>query len=262
MSILEAVIFGAVQGFTEFLPVSSSGHLVLLERLFHISEPSLLYRVVLHLGTAIAVIVVCFKEIAGVVKKPRSKLCFYLFTCVLATGIIGILMDTFLNDMVMGSYVSYGFLITAVFLCLVQFLVKKREPEEPFIGYIDYNATGMKFSQCLAMGIAQGVAVLPGISRSGATICSGVTMGMDRDRAARFSFLVSVPVIFGSCLLELVKEWDSIVFTGFMPMLVGFIVSFITGFIAIKFMLKIVSKSMYYPFAVYLVVIGIASFFI
>lgn len=250
MTILYAIIFGLVQGLTEFLPVSSSGHLVLLNNIFGASNNFLFFTLLLHLATLLAVFVVLRKEILYLIKHPFSNETKRLVIATIPTVIIVLIFETFVKDLFGGGLLKYCFLITALLLFVTDMLSKRNESSKEF-----------RFKSAFLMGIAQGIAVLPGISRSGATICTGLLCGEDRKQTAKFSFLMSVPIILASMLYEIlgaVRTGQSLIDAGtIFPTIVAFVVAFITGIFAIKFMIKIVEKARYFWFSIYLILLVI-----
>lgn len=258
MSVWQAIIMGLVQGLTEFLPVSSSGHLVLLQRLFGI-DGGLFLPIVLHLGTLVAVCVVFFKDILALFKKPFKTLGFLVLASVPA-AVVGLLLDDIIEDAIFGGkyfalFLAAFFLITGCVLFATEKFAKKREGTLP-----------LNLKVTLSMGFAQAVAILPGISRSGSTICAGTFAGGKREEIAKFSFLMSLPVILGSFVIELFKGLkDGEIQTAFssggasfgIGVAVGFVVSAVSGLFAIKLMLKLIQKANYKWFSLYLGVLSV-----
>ena len=262
MSIWVAIIFGIIQGLTEFLPVSSSGHLTLFNKLFGIQENTLLFAVLLHLATLFAVLFVLRKEIWLLIKNPLGREAKNLYIATIPTVVIVLLTKGFLEDSFSSAkLLPYCFLITAVLLLFTHFYEKRRPinlnfyPKQGFL-----NNTKSSF----IMGIAQGLAVLPGISRSGSTICAGLLAGEEKKRVANFSFLMSVPIILASMLWEILSgEFSQIASSEMVaPVLVSFFAAFFVGIFSIKLMLKVVEKAKYYWFSLYLVCLAIFSFFV
>lgn len=258
MEIFQAIILGLVQGLTEFLPVSSSGHLLLLQRLFGI-DGGLFLPIILHLGTLIAVCVVFWKDILALFKKPFKTLGFLVLASVPA-AIVGLLLDDLIEDALFGGkyfaiFLAIFFLITAALLFVTEMFAKKREGTLP----VCLKTTAF-------MGLAQAVAVLPGISRSGSTICAGTLAGGKREDIAKFSFMMSLPVILGSFVIELFKGLrDGEIQSAFsgggatfgIGVALGFIVSAVAGLFAIKIMLKVIQKADYKWFSLYLCILSV-----
>ncbi len=249
---------GLVQGLTEFLPVSSSGHLTLLQKIFGI-EGGLFLPIILHLGTLVAVCIVFFKDILELFKPPFKKMGFLVLASIPA-AIIGLLLDDIIEEKLLGGkyfavILAAFFLVTAGVLFATEMLAKRRQRELPIC-----------FKTVIPMSLAQAVAILPGISRSGSTICAGTIAGGKSEDIAKFSFLMSIPVILGSFIIELIKGiCDGSIAQSFeaggaelgISIAIGFIVSAISGLFAIKVMLKAIQKTNYKWFSLYLVVISI-----
>jgi undecaprenyl-diphosphatase len=250
LSIFEAIILGIVQGVTEWLPVSSSGHLVLLQHLLGFEQP-VIYDIVLHLGSLVVVLAVFRKDIMelvlGVLRREEKSLRYaaYLAIATIPIGIVGI----FLNDLVKELFsdvrtVGVSLLFTALLLHLSQYPTTK-----------DKKIT---LKSAIGIGIMQGIAILPGVSRSGSTISAGLMQGIEREEAARFSFLLFIPAILGATLVEAknITEIADPVALG-----VGTLVSIIVGYLTLNFLLGIVktgnfSKFKWYCLAVGLLILG------
>ncbi|MCL2210489.1 MAG: undecaprenyl-diphosphate phosphatase [Treponema sp.] len=259
MNLLEAVFLGIVQGLTEFLPVSSSGHLVLLQKIFNIKEPSLFFDTMLHLGTLISVFIVLWKDIWDILKKPVQKLTLFLIIATIPAVIAALAFNDSIESIFLSAkFLGWCFLITSALLVAAE-LVSKRAVK------LDINlkkADGMTWLHALFIGFMQALAIPPGISRSGATISGALFCRLDRDFAARFSFLMSIPAILGAVVLQskdliqgsAVQSETSIPFGA---VITGTIAAAIVGFFAVKFMLKIIREKSLFGFAIYTGVLGI-----
>lgn len=255
MSILYAIILGIVQGLTEFLPVSSSGHLVLVNKLFGESGDFLFVAILLHLATLLAVVIVFRKDILYLIRHPFSLEAKKLYIATVPTVIIVLIFEGFIENTFGGNLLPYCFLITAILLFIAEMLKDKKPSLKKEISY----------RSAFLMGISQGIAVLPGISRSGSTICTGLFAGENREEVAKFSFLMSIPIIIASMLYEVlgaVVNKTPIFVGNVFPVIIAFLFAFIVGIFAIKVMLKIVSKAKYFGFSIYLIIVAILSFFI
>lgn len=250
MNLINVVIIGIVQGITEFLPISSSGHLVILQNLFGINEGQLTLDIFLHIGTVIPILIIYWQEVKDILlfKKETRRLSWLIIIGIIPTGFIGF----FLKDFFVGffsSVLNVGFmlLITGLFLYLVEkFAVSKKGLAE------------MKEHNAIIIGIAQGLAIIPGISRSGTTITASIFQGLDRESAAKYSFLVSIPVIMGAGLLELKEVFDN-GFTGtsnWALIITGAAVAAVTGYLAIKYLLHILKQGSLMVFAYYCWILG------
>jgi len=257
MTFLQALILGIIQGLTEFLPVSSSGHLEIAKVLFgddSLPQESLTLTVVLHFATALSTLVVFRKEVIEIFKglfqfKWNEELIFSLkiILSMLPAVIIGLFFEAELEALFSGRLVLVGvmLLITAVLL----FLADRAKKTDKNVSYIN----------AFIIGIAQAIAMLPGISRSGATISTSVLLGVDRERAARFSFLMVVPLIVGKVAKDLFTGEINFESSQIGVLGVGFIGAFIAGLLACTWMIALVKKSKLSYFAIYCVVIGLIA---
>lgn len=254
MDTLDAIILGVIQGLTEFLPVSSSGHLELGKAILgdnSIPEESLLFTVVLHFATALSTLVVFRKDVITILRglfqfKKNKETIFSLkiILSMLPAVFIGLFFEEHLEQLFGDNIQLVGFMLLITALLL--FLADKAKNTSKKVSY----------SNAFIIGVSQAIAMLPGISRSGATISSSVLLGIDKTQAARFSFLMVVPLIFGSIIKQLISgdiAYDS---TSFGPLAIGFIAAFIAGLAACTWMIKLVKKSRLSYFAVYCLIVG------
>lgn len=245
--LLVHIILGIIQGFTEFLPISSTGHLVLFRKLFDLQEAGLLFDTMLHLGTLVAVVIVFWSEVKYMILNPFSKLTRLLVVGTIPTGIIGLAFDDFFEEISRtGVTIGYEFLVTGLILWGVESMRRGHRK----IDQINYT-------DALIIGTLQGAAILPAISRSGLTIAGSLMRGIDRADAARFSFLLSLPAILGAAVLQTKKLVEHPIETSsLIPMLIGTIFAGIAGYIAIRWMLKVISSGSMKGFAVYVWILG------
>ncbi len=285
MTVIEAIILGLLQGLTEFLPVSSSGHLVVAQKLFGLQDIPTLYNVFLHLATLLAVILFFRKQILGLIlvlyrwvfnkpiqnspeskglysqansileEKAKRQTILALIFATIVTGIMGLGISTILPDLPI-VFVYCGFLATAIVLILSSRLAPNINKDERQLNYVTPI-------QGLVIGFVQGIGVFPGISRSGITISGGIIFGVNRNVAGEFSFLLSIPAILGAFLLEL-RDLEGVASTiGFLPVFIGCIAAFISGFFALSFLMKLIKKGKLEYFAYYLIplaIIGLVFF--
>lgn len=254
MSFLEAIILGIVQGLTEFLPVSSSGHLELAKVIFgdqSLPQESLTFTVVLHFATALSTIVIFRKEVFDILKglfqfKWNDEFIFSLkiIISMIPAVIIGLMFEEQLESFFNGNILMVGFMLLITGLLLL--LADKAKNTN----------TNVSFKNSFIIGISQAIAMLPGISRSGATISTSVLLGVDRTKATRFSFLMVVPLIFGKVAKDFYSGDISLESEQIGSMSIGFIAAFISGLVACNWMIKLVKKSKLYYFAIYCFVIG------
>ena len=248
MTVSQALIFGAVQGITEFFPVSSSGHLAILQALFGLKEPQIDFDIFLHLGTLLSILVFFRKSILALFGKDKKTL-LYLITASVPTFIIGFsFKDAVERFFGMPAVVGYMFIVTGIWLTLASVFVKKPGPrKEPGV------------LNSLAIGIAQGIAVMPGISRSGATVATGLFAGLEKEAAFRFSFLLAIPAVAGATILKTHKIGGGIIGKDSVSYILGGLVAAAVGLWAIKAFFGIVKKNKLYLFGIYCFLVGIAS---
>ena len=256
MGLIEATILGAVQGITEFLPVSSSGHLVILQKIFGISEPTLFFNTMLHIGTLFAVFIVLRQEIINILKNPIQKLTLLLIIATIPIVIVAIVFKDFIEQVFdSGNYIGFFFLITAAALLISEYLSKR--PGETRSG------SEMTWKDAVMIGVLQGIAILPGVSRSGLTISGGLARKLDREFAAKFSFLMSIPAILGALVFQLkdIVGNDTVSFAGssLTTMLAGTVTAFIVAIFSVRLMLKIVKEKSLKCFAIYVTILGIIA---
>jgi undecaprenyl-diphosphatase len=252
MRIIEALILGAVQGITEFLPVSSSGHLVLLQQIFRISEPVLLFDTMVHIGTLVAVFVVLWKDIWAILRRPLQAMTGFLVLGTIPTVIVALVWkDAIEAAFFSAAYLGFAFLFTALVLLTCEFLAGRANRLRP--------AGAMGWLDALIIGIFQAIAIIPGVSRSGMTLSGALSRRLDRNFAARFSFLLSIPAILGALVLQIkdVLSGESIGGIGMGPIIAGTAAAAVVGFFAVKLMLKIVRERSLRGFAVYVAILGV-----
>lgn len=283
MSLLQAIVLGIIQGLTEFLPVSSSGHLSLFKVVFNVNiEGGLLYDVMLHIGTLVAIFVAFHKDVfelikegfgflfdvisnlgifisrlfggkkdyRNVLKSSYRRFVLLIIIATIPTGIIGVVGGDFVEKAQQGLLIPGICLIITAVLLLIADRVKKG----------NINASNAKNSSALAVGVSQGIATLPGLSRSGTTITACLLCGFEKEFAVKFSFLMSVPAILGAALLE-VKDFSSsdVIATEIPVYVIGMLVAGVVGYICIKTMLVIVKKHKFTFFSIYCFLVGLIA---
>lgn len=271
MTIFQGIILGLLQGVAEFLPISSSGHLAVVQRLFDLQDIPLLFDVFLHLATLLAVIIFFWKKIwyllcvfcRWITRRSKQEdssahstiIAFLIGTGV--TGVFGILLSDFISDISI-KIICCGFIITAFLLLLSAWIEKKYFANKTSqSSEQDSENIYVKPIQGLFIGLAQGFGVFPGISRSGSTIAGALLCGVNRKTAGEFSFLLSIPAILGAFLLE-VKDIGQISSSvGIAPIVAGCVAAFISGFVALFFLMKIICKGKLEWFSLYLIPLGI-----
>jgi undecaprenyl-diphosphatase len=262
VSIFQAILLGLIQGLTEFLPVSSSGHMVLLQKLFGIDEGAMFFTVMVHVGTLIAVFVVYRKTIWDMIKHPLQKKVLLIVISTVVTAIIWFAFKkVFTAAFTDANYLGFGFMLTAILLVAGEWAAKRNSKRsEHSSRRVKYRGTIERMSvlQSIGVGVMQGIAIFPGVSRSGSTISGARFFGLKKSDAAEFSFLLSIPAILGSCVLELPDLIK--VGTGDVSMLtaiIGLVAAGISGYFAIRFMIKLISHRRLTGFAVYVAILGI-----
>lgn len=257
MSFLDALILGVVQGLTEFLPVSSSGHLELFKAILgddSLPQESMMFTVVLHFATALSTLVVFRQEILQIIKglfqfkwNEESKFSLKIILSMLPAAVIGVLFESELEQLFGGQifFVGCMLLITSGLL----YFADRAKDTDKSVSYLN----------AVIIGIAQAIAILPGISRSGATISTSVLLGIDRTKSARFSFLMVLPLIFGKIAKDLLFGDMSMVDANMVNLTVGFLAAFISGIVACNWMIALVKKARLSIFAVYCLIVGIIA---
>lgn len=256
MTIIQAIILGIIQGLTEFIPISSSGHLILVHEWLGVTTESLIFDVALHLGTLIALVIYFYKDIYSITKSLFVRDNNTNLAMVLAVATVpAVIAGFFLQDLAESSFrsvrlVSLGLIIVALLMLWAESYSKKLKQKT--------KLQNVSARQGVLIGIAQAVALIPGVSRSGATITTGLFAGVERKDATRFSFLLGIPITFGAVLkvfsssgtLDLLQAEQTI-------FIVGVLSAFLSGIFAIQFMLKYLAKHTLNVFAYYRIVVGI-----
>lgn len=254
MQVWQAIILGAVQGFTEFLPVSSSGHLLLMERWLGVNtDGGLFFDITLHIGTLVPVCIVFFKSIKGLFKKPYNKL-LYLFVASLPAAATGFLFQDEIEILFKGGGLLSAILLAVSFICTATELLVAEK-----ISKKNKNALPLSLKSSIIMGVFQGVAVIPGLSRSGTVITGGTISKLDGNANAEFAFLMSIPVILGAAAISGVKAVKGGCNIVPMPVIFGVITAAVTGYIAVNAMMRAVKSAKYKGFSVYLIMLAAAS---
>lgn len=247
--VIKSLILGIVQGFTEFLPISSTGHLVLGRKYLGMSDAGLFLDTMLHFGTLVAVVAVFWDDILFLLRKPFSRLGLLILAGTIPTAVIGLSFEDYFEEISKtGSTIGIEFLITGWILWLADRM--KRNGKK--------SLEQITFKDALIVGTLQGAAILPAISRSGLTIAGCLFRGIKKEAAARFSFLLSLPAILGACLLQgkkLVEHQAEAI--GLFPLLCGTFAAAISGYIAVKWMLRILQTGSLRIFAYYVWLLGL-----
>ena len=269
MTFLQSIILGLVQGLAEFLPISSSGHLALLQNFFGIREDNVLvFTVLLHLGTLVSVFIIYWKDIVELVielfktikdictgkglrinSSPTRRLGFMIIVATIPTTIIGLTLNDFFESLYASVImIAVGLIFTGIILIVAERMGKSNK-----------DVMEMKFSHAIFIGCMQGLAIWPGISRSGSTLFGGLISGLERKFAVKFAFLISIPSILGSVILETpaaIAQGMDMSMLG--PIIVGVVISALSGIFAIKAMIKVVSNKGLFGFSIYVWLVAAA----
>ncbi len=234
---------------TEFLPISSSGHLVFFQSYFGLKEPRLFFDVMLHFGTLLAIIVYFRRDLLGILRDMASsatgrkngegiKCLFWILVATIPTGLIGFLLKNWLESLfTQPKTVGAMLIVTGTLLFLTRWAKKEGRHLEQ-----------MEWRDALLIGLAQGIAIIPGISRSGATIATALFCGLNREWAGRFSFLLSIPAILGATLLELYQVNST---TELQAVSIGTVIAFLSGLLSLAFLMKVIQKGKLFHFSYY-----------
>ena len=258
MDWIEALILGIVQGLTEYLPVSSSGHLAIASNFFGINgEDSLMFTVAVHVATVLSTLVMLWKEIDWILKglfkfemNAETKYVLNILVSMIPVGIVGLFFKDKVEEAFGSGLLVVGvmLLVTAVLL-IFSYYARPRQKER------------LSLRDAFVIGLAQACAVMPGLSRSGSTIATGLMLGNKKEMLAQFSFLMVIPPILGEALLDIlkaVKGEDVMGGVGMLPLCVGFMAAFISGCFACKLMINIVKKGKLVYFGIYCAIVGLA----
>ena len=252
MSMLEIIVLGIIQGITEFLPISSSGHLVIAQNILGVKSPGNTLEVLFHFGTLMSVVYVFFEDIKQIFltmnEKNNQLFIFYIIIATLPAILAGLLLkDYFLK-------IFDNVHLVGLALCSTGFLLI-------FSKRFKNNQKEISFSSSIAVGVAQAIAIIPGISRSGSTISICMFLGIPPKEAARFSFLLSIPVILGASFLGYLEIESNNIFNN-LTLTVAITTSFVTGVLALKILLKILEVGRFYFFGFYCLIAGVSTIFI
>ncbi|MFN2286689.1 MAG: undecaprenyl-diphosphatase UppP [Anaerolineae bacterium] len=260
MTLWQAILLGILQGATEFLPVSSSGHLVIVPHLLGWPDPGLALDTILHLGTLVAILIYFWSDLWRLARAalkslrtrqlddPNARLAWALVVATIPGGILGVLLQDYFEKLFgMPKAAASFLLVTAALLLLSEYLAKRELP-----------ITAMSWWHALLIGLAQALAIVPGLSRSGSTIATGLLLGYRREDATRFSFLLAVPIVLGGGLYQVYKVLRAGI--GGVQLQIfgaGFLAAGLTGYLAIAGLLMLVRRRSLWPFALYCATFGV-----
>lgn len=261
MTAFKAILLGILQGATEFLPVSSSGHLVLAQKMLGLTEPELAFDILLHLGTLFAVLLFLRREVSEILASVLHRDPVFrkgvwgrrdillLVVSSIPTAVIGFAFHDSVKEGVTLRGVGIRYLVLTVFLLVSNLRFRqKMDPER------------IDLWEALAIGIMQGAAVFPGLSRSGSTISLALVLGIGASRSAKYSFFISIPAILGAAVLHLHKGGSALL--GFFPSALGFLLSFVVGYIALTLVERLVIRGRFLRFAPYTFLLAVLSFYL
>ncbi|MFK3937832.1 undecaprenyl-diphosphatase UppP [Alkalihalobacillus sp. NPDC078783] len=267
MTILEAIVLGLVQGLTEFLPISSSAHLVITQLLFDISFPGFGFEILLHLGSVLAVIIYYRKDLIELIigffgyikdRSEKNKTSFwfsiYILVATVITGVAGILFEDYISTALKGpTMIAISLAITGIFLIIIERVVRTGNRTEKDMTLFD----------SVLIGIGQSIALIPGLSRSGTTLVVGMFAGLTKETAVRYSFMLSIPVILGSTVLAFkdLLNGELLAVAGAFPLIIAFIVTFISSLLGIVWFINFLKKSKLVYFAAYCFILALFVYF-
>lgn len=261
MTILDSIIMGIVEGLTEFLPVSSTAHLILTAKLLGLEETAALkaYETIIQLGAILAVVFIYKEKIFFNIKdkteqKKGLTLWFKLCLAFIPTGLVGLFLYSSIKEFFTPSATVWFMIITGCLFILIEKLHNEKDHHTD-------NLEKVSVTKSLLIGVFQAISLLPGVSRSGATIIGGMLLGLKRKTAVEFSFLLALPTMFVATAYEIYKGYNDFVFDSLLVLGVGFVVSFISSYLAVKWFLKFVEKYDFIPFGIYLIASGIGFYF-
>lgn len=261
MEIYQAIILGIVQGLTELLPISSSAHLTLIPQIFNWSAVPDSFDVALHFGTLLAIGIFFFKDwidlIIGGVRKVFKKedsvngrMFWYIVAATIPGGVIGFILDKYAEDILSKPIIIS---IALIIMGIILYVVDKRASTKT-----EYK--DMTFKQTFLIGLSQALAFIPGVSRSGVTMTTGRIMGVSRESAAKYSFMLSAPIVLAATVFKLgdfIEYLSDATTTGIIAFILGVLTSFIVGILVIKFLLEYLKKGSFKVFAIYRVIVGL-----
>lgn len=257
--ILKFIILGFVQGFTEPLPISSSGHLILFREYLGVETTGLSFEIIVHFGSLIAIVIIYWKDIMTLINEgirylihkekqyaSSFRMIIYLLVATFITGVIGLFVEDYISDeLTKPVYVALALLVTGVFVWMIRNLEGHKSDED------------ITMKEAIIIGLAQTCALIPGISRSGATVVAAMLIGMKRETSLRFSFLLAIPVILGTNVLSITDiAKDPLLEMNLIPYIVAFFVTFIATYFALKWFINVMVKGKLAIFSIYCFIVG------
>ena len=254
INLITIIILSIVQGIAEFLPISSSGHLSVLYAIFNIEDNVLLLTILLHIATLVSILIYYRKEIYILITHPLCPTNRKIIVTLIVSIITRPIAELFFNI----EYLVIGFSITAIILLISDYLSNTRLNMSNIINiYNTIPNIDISYKQSILIGLSQGIAIIPGISRSGSTISTALMLGVDKSNASMYSFLISIPIIIGSGIVESYTQLSSgNISIDLLPILIGCVLCTIVGYISIKYISKLVNSSKLHYFAYYLIALA------
>jgi undecaprenyl-diphosphatase len=247
MTFYEAAILGIVEGVTEFLPVSSTAHIALTSQIMGVPQDEFMnaFNIIIQIAPIFSIMIIYYSTLFQSLEIWKK-----LFVAFVPTGVIGLLFHKQIEQMFSANSIILWMIATGVFFLILEFLYTRR-------GHHTHELEEVSYKQALFIGFFQALSLIPGISRSGSTILGGMLLGMKREVSMSFSFLLAIPTMGAASGYTLLKEYESLTFDGLSLILLGFCVSFVVGWVAVKSFLAIVSRYNFTPFGIYLIASGI-----
>ncbi len=245
MTIFQSIFLGLIQGITEFLPISSSGHLAFFQNLWHLPKQSVVFDILLHSGTLMAILIFFRRDLIDILRKKRFQLIILLFIASLPAGFFGYLFETKIEQSFASlKLIALGFLFTAFFLFISKYSPAKKDIKN------------ISKSDAFIIGLAQALALLPGVSRSGLTISSAILRKIKPEAAYQFSFFLLIPITLGAIVLK-IPALSREISNGSLPYyFFGTLTSFLTGILSLRFLSAIIKKKEFYWFSIYLIIMA------
>lgn len=248
MTVIDSIILGIIEGITEFLPISSTGHMIIASTFMGLKQDAFqqTFEVVIQLGAILAVVLIYFEKLKG-----NFTLWKKLITAFIPTGILGLLLHKIIEEKLFNPVVvSISLIVWGIIFIVIELLYKAKE-------HTIHKPEDISYFKSVLMGLFQSLAMVPGTSRSGATISGGLILGMDRVTATEFSFLLAIPTMGAATGLELFKNYHTLSFNNLTILIIGFVTAFIFAYISVKWLLKFIKTHTFIPFGIYRIILGI-----
>ncbi len=247
MTVYEAVILGIVEGVTEFLPVSSTAHIALTSQIMGLPQNDFMnaFNIIIQIAPIFSIMIIYYHTLFQSLEIWKKLIASFI-----PTGAIGFLFHNQIEEMFSSNSIVLWMIATGIFFLIIEFLYSKR-------GHTTHELENVSYKQAISVGFIQALSLIPGVSRSGSTILGGMLLGMKRETAMSFSFLLAIPTMTAASGYTLLKEYNTLSFDSITLILIGFVISFIVGWAAVKSFLALVSKYNFTPFGIYLIASGV-----